>query len=215
MSRIAVATNVSSSKLVEQRQNAIIQAAIKVIKEKGYHNATVRDIGREAGLTQGTLYNYIRSKEDILYLVCKQAVTAYIDAINEAVEGVDDPMERILRIIHGTLDAMWEHQENILLVYQETHSLDRRYRKEIRDLGHVLTQTYLDLLTGHRKKHGLPDMDMTLLANILSFLPGIIALRRWELRGKASRAEIVAGIEKFLVQGLAGSLGEGKDPAGR
>lgn len=204
MSEIVVKANVGSDELVRQRQNAIIAAAIKVFNSKGYHDATVRDIGREAKLTQGTLYNYVRSKEDILYLVCNQAVSAYTEAITKVVDPSDDPMEMLLKVIRATLNVMWDHKENILLVYQETHSLDKKYRKRIQDLGHILTQTYLDILKQDSVRKRLPDINLDVLANILSFLPGIIALRGWEFRGKASRSEVIAGIEMFLVQGIRG-----------
>jgi AcrR family transcriptional regulator len=41
-----------------------------VFSEKGFHESTVRDIGRAARLTEGAIYNYVRGKEDILFLVC-------------------------------------------------------------------------------------------------------------------------------------------------
>ena len=63
--------------LVRQRRHALIEAAVRVFKEKGFHEATVRDIGRAAGMTQGTIYNYVASKEDILYLVCDRIVGEY------------------------------------------------------------------------------------------------------------------------------------------
>ena len=43
--------------LVREKREQLIAAAIRVFIEKGFHNATVRDIGRAAGMTQGTIYN--------------------------------------------------------------------------------------------------------------------------------------------------------------
>src|SRR5664279_4055120 len=63
--------------LVRERRELLVQAAIGVLLEKGFHNATVRDIGRAANMTQGTIYNYVRSKDDILYMVCDRIVSEY------------------------------------------------------------------------------------------------------------------------------------------
>ena len=63
--------------LVREKREQLIAAAIGVFIAKGFHNATVRDIGRAAGMTQGTIYNYVRSKDDILYLVCDRIVSEY------------------------------------------------------------------------------------------------------------------------------------------
>ena len=48
----------------------MIRAAVTLFKEKGFHRATTREIAKEAGFSIGTLYEYIRTKEDVLYLVC-------------------------------------------------------------------------------------------------------------------------------------------------
>jgi AcrR family transcriptional regulator len=75
-----VAANIKDRELVRDRRRQLVEAALAVFLRKGYHDTTVREIGREAGLTQGTIYNYVRSKGDILYLVCDEVVRAYQDA---------------------------------------------------------------------------------------------------------------------------------------
>ena len=48
----------------------MIKGAVTLFKEKGFHRTTTREIAKAAGFSIGTLYEYIRTKEDILYLVC-------------------------------------------------------------------------------------------------------------------------------------------------
>ncbi len=43
---------------------------LNLFQEKGFHRATTREIAKAAGFSIGTLYEYIRTKEDVLYLVC-------------------------------------------------------------------------------------------------------------------------------------------------
>jgi len=64
-----VKTRVKNPKLIDLRRRQIIKGAIQVFTAKGFHAATVREIADSAGLTMGSLYNYIRSKEDIIYMV--------------------------------------------------------------------------------------------------------------------------------------------------
>src|SRR5439155_25514719 len=78
---VAVTKN---SALVRDRRTQLVGAAIEVFAEKGFHATTVRDIGRASRLTQGTIYNYVRSKEDILFLVCDRIVTQYHDSVRRA-----------------------------------------------------------------------------------------------------------------------------------
>jgi len=53
-------------KIVEDRREQIINAAIHVFAEKGFARATNRDIAHEAGITTGLIYYYFKSKEDLL-----------------------------------------------------------------------------------------------------------------------------------------------------
>src|SRR6267378_1755195 len=79
--RVRVQASVRSQRKIQDRRAALVRAATEIFLKKGFHAATVREIGDAAGLTQGTIYNYVRSKDDILYLVCDEAITAYQDAV--------------------------------------------------------------------------------------------------------------------------------------
>ena len=50
----------------KEKYHAILDAALRVIAEHGYHNSQVARIAREAGVADGTIYLYFKNKEDIL-----------------------------------------------------------------------------------------------------------------------------------------------------
>ena len=54
-------------KVVEDRREQIIDAALRVFAQKGYSNSTNKDIAREAAITPGLIYYYFESKEALLY----------------------------------------------------------------------------------------------------------------------------------------------------
>ncbi|MCT6816112.1 MAG: TetR/AcrR family transcriptional regulator, partial [Lysinibacillus fusiformis] len=64
--RPQVQSTVKDENLIAIRREQMIQGAIKLFKEKGYHRATTREIAKAAGFSIGTLYEYIRTKEDVL-----------------------------------------------------------------------------------------------------------------------------------------------------
>jgi len=53
-------------KVVEDRQEQIIDAAMRVFAQKGFTRATNKDIAREAGITPGLIYHYFENKEALL-----------------------------------------------------------------------------------------------------------------------------------------------------
>src|SRR6266480_1708914 len=52
--------------LVTARRNQILDAATKVFAKKGFHLATIKDIAREAGIADGTIYNYFENKTALM-----------------------------------------------------------------------------------------------------------------------------------------------------
>ena len=65
-----------------------MDAAVKLFIDKGFHKTTTREIAREAGISTGLLYEYVSTKEDVLYLVC-DAIHAEVEhAVAEAVSRV-------------------------------------------------------------------------------------------------------------------------------
>ena len=52
--------------LIAARRNQILDAATKVFAEKGFHPATIKDIAREAGIADGTIYNYFENKTALM-----------------------------------------------------------------------------------------------------------------------------------------------------
>jgi AcrR family transcriptional regulator len=193
---------VRDTALISQRRNEIIQGALKVFKEKGFHVSTVRDIGDAAGLTQGTLYNYVRSKEDILFLVCDQLVQNYQDAVKAAISAETDPRKRLTSALRAVISTMEAHQEDLLLLYQEVHALER-------DALHAVLARVAEFVDGFARLleesegHGLIDFpDPDLGAEIITFLPLIVALRRWRLARYADPRRVTEGLVEFMSRGL-------------
>lgn len=198
--RVRVHATVKSQRKVQDRRAALVAAATKIFMKKGFHTATVREIGEAAGLTQGTIYNYVRSKDDILYLVCDEAITAYQDAVREALHGVER-QKRLQTMLPVLVDVIHRHQDHILLMYQVSHSLNRRALRAILGktaefnafAGRILTESLGD---------DIPGINRILATNILTFLPAILALRRWDLRDKVTVAEMKDGLTLFLARGF-------------
>ncbi len=71
-----------SSRLAAVRRDHILDAATRVFADKGYNGATVREVAREAGLADGTLYNYFDNKEALLFGI--------LDRLNETEQRQQD-----------------------------------------------------------------------------------------------------------------------------
>jgi TetR/AcrR family transcriptional regulator, cholesterol catabolism regulator len=196
-----IATVVRDKDLIAQRHDQIFRAASRVFITRGYHDATVRVIAREAGLSLGGLYAYIETKEDILYLVFDKLTTTLRDNMRHAIAGIDDPVEQIRAALRADLKTTEQFQDEILLMYQETKSLDRASRRAVlgREADYV---TFIEeiLTSGYRR--GVFKGDPRLAADAIAFLCSIVALRRWNLRTRFASAELQEGLVDFILRAL-------------
>ena len=188
--------------LVRERRETLINAAIKVFVEKGFHNATVRDIGRAANMTQGTIYNYVRSKDDILYMVCDRIVSEYNDQTRKALALAHDPVSRVRAAVRAISEVMYRHRREILLIYQDSHLLEPRSLRVILARVEEFIGMFERIITDAAKELNVRLPYPHLSANILTFLPVMIALRGWSLKDAVPQAQVIDQISEFVVKGL-------------
>lgn len=81
-----ILSSVKDQQLIKVRREQIIKGAIKLFKEKGFHKTTTREIASESGFSIGTLYEYIRTKEDVLFLVCDSIHEQVRERIAQAID---------------------------------------------------------------------------------------------------------------------------------
>jgi len=200
--RRKIETHVKDDALVEQRREEIIRAASKLFTEKGYHLTTIRDICKASGLGPGTLYNYIKKKEDILYLIYDKLTMMLSQCLVERVqEKSKDPVEQLNEALEKTIEIIWDYQDLILLMYQETASLDRESMHNIlkRESDYV---ALWEKILARGEKQGMIPKRNRLDANVITFLLAFIPLRRWNLRKKFQEQEIKTGLTDFIIRAV-------------
>jgi len=95
MEKREVLASVKDERLVEKRRTQMIKGAVTLFKEKGFHRTTTREIAKAAGFSIGTLYEYIRTKEDILYLVCDFIYDEVQEKLQKEIEQSDGTLESL------------------------------------------------------------------------------------------------------------------------
>jgi AcrR family transcriptional regulator len=197
-----VQTNIKNPERVEQQRSKIVKAAIKIVIEKGFHETSVREIGQAAGLTQGTLYNYVRSKGDILYLICDEVVTAYIGAVEKGIVRAPEGVSRTEAAIRALIEEMYQQQDLIFLIYRESHRLDRRALKAILSRMEQSFVVLDRLLADAAKETPLAVKNKRVAINILSYLPTLLIMRRWDLERHVPHRDAVDDLVKFMMRGF-------------
>ena len=77
------------------KRRHILEAAVEVFARAGFHKSRVADIAREADVADGTIYLYFKGKDDVLISIFEETMTEMIEAAEAALEGIDDPLDRL------------------------------------------------------------------------------------------------------------------------
>lgn len=107
----------SNHKATGDKRAAILRAAIQVFARNGYFNSKVADIARAAGVADGTVYLYFKSKEEILHSVFNQTMDEAIAAGRAEVANLTHPREKLQAIARNHL-ALLGADRDLAVVFQ-------------------------------------------------------------------------------------------------
>jgi AcrR family transcriptional regulator len=104
--------------LGEEKKDNLIEAALKLFEEQGYHATKVSDIVREAGVAQGTFYLYFKSKEDMFRSIAESCLEAIAVALQQdgGCKGTDE--EQYYGMIHRTLQTYYDNKTILKIIKQ-------------------------------------------------------------------------------------------------
>jgi len=204
-----VPTQIKNPDLVLERRRQIVDSTVHLFVEHGYHKTTTRMIAKAAGFSIGSLYEYVGSKEDVLYLVC-EAIHAEVErAVEEALSGSVRGKETLAEVIREyflVCDSMSDH---VLLMYQVTQFLPEKWQKRALENELRITEIFIQVLTRLSGKGDFPVLDektVKMLGHNISVLGHMWAFRRWDLGKNLTIEEYIKFQTDFV---LGNILGEG------
>ncbi len=197
-----IETIVKDQDLIGRRHTQICDAALRLFSRKGFHRTTVREIAEACGLGIGTLYSYIKAKEDILYLVYRRILETFEARMREATRGIADPRLQLKAALEETLRIYDESQDVVLLLYQESHALGRQALQSLFELDRTYVGSFREILErGNRAGH-FAVKEPHLLAVCILFLCAVWDLKRWNLQGYTLET-MIENLTTFILNGIS------------
>ena len=93
------------------RKTEIINCAAKLFKEKGYSAVTMRDIAQAMDIKAASLYNHIKSKQEILVLIVIEIAEEFTNTINEIVLSKSTTIQKLEKVIQLHIDITIRNPE--------------------------------------------------------------------------------------------------------
>lgn len=137
-----MARQVSSTKIVTDKREAILRAAIKVFAQKGYFSSKVADVASEAGIADGTVYLYFKSKDEILHSIFDRAMDEFIAEGKRELENISDVKDKLRRIATLHLEKLGADRD-LAIVFQVELRGSTKFMEEFSAAGFA---GYLDII---------------------------------------------------------------------
>ena len=186
------------------KEQAILDAAVKVFAQHGYHRAKISSVADQAGVATGSVYLYYDNKEDILLTIFNRLWTELTDGLRIIVKRSDiDPLQKLDLVIDTLFDLFIANPALASVFVNEQHHLIKDKR------GNIAKQydDFLDLAEdiireGVRKNKFNPDVDIKLFRH---FITGGLrsVLRQWSEQSHAlTLHRLRQNVKYFIKHGL-------------
>ncbi|HXJ83399.1 MAG TPA: TetR/AcrR family transcriptional regulator [Candidatus Methylomirabilis sp.] len=125
----------------------ILQAALQVFAEKGYHRAAVDDIVRASGTSKGAVYHHFPNKEALFLALVDELSARLATAVTTAIQASQGAVSKVEAALQAGLQTFARHRELARILLLEPVSLGRAYeakRAEVHGRFAALIHVYLD-----------------------------------------------------------------------
>ena len=130
----------------DEKLESILRTAARIFAEKGYHQASIRDIARATGVSLSGLYYYFDSKEELLFLIQDHAFGTLLANLERNLEGVSEPHRRLRMVMENHLRYFVDAKAEMKVLSHESESLTGDYRRQVNAKKRRLTEIAMETL---------------------------------------------------------------------
>jgi AcrR family transcriptional regulator len=182
-------------------EDALLDAAARLFRRKGFEATTVRDVARAAGMLPGSLHYRYPTKTSLLLSLMKRGVERDLASVRAAIAGSDEPLERIRLALRARLRLLLSRGDTVYVLLYDWRSLAGRERDEMIRLRDEYEAFWKGLLDAAARTGRLrPDLDLTLLR---LFVFGAVnwVVQWYSPRGARTPEQIADAFWEFMALG--------------
>jgi AcrR family transcriptional regulator len=182
----------------------LLDAAAALFSQKGYAASSTREIAGILGIRKASLYYHIENKEDLLYAICKSSLGQIRTDVSAALEGVQEPLERIRTLVRAHIKNLVQNQIAHSVAVGEMRVLSGARLKEVislRDAYEDLVRTVLQ----DARKAGVLREDVPVKYLCLILLGLLNRVEMWYRRDGALSPDQLARVFEAIFLSGAGA----------
>jgi AcrR family transcriptional regulator len=187
---------------VVRGRKRLVKASVKLFRANSYHATSVGDVAREAGISVGAVYLYIKTKSDLLVLLFNDVVEEYQKRVYLISELDGTATEKLAASIREYYTVLDKHHAKTEIMYHEYGSMDSDVRAYIRSVEEDLEASLNKILLNGMESGEFAQVDPRLCARNILWLGHMWALNRGGVRSQMSIDEFIAAQTAFFFAAL-------------
>ena len=184
----------------QDKRRKILKNAARIFAKKGYEKSSLEEIAARLKLSKGSLYHYIKSKDELLYLIQLQAIEEAIATVNQILEKESDPVKKLYRVIKGYIKTLTQNHVIGALRQQEL-ILPQKWRSRIIEARDTLESIIQGIVEAGMESGDFEISDSKMAC--LSTFGVLNSVIRWySPQGRLSVDEIGEFVADFVLRGF-------------
>ena len=131
-----------NTKEKNDKYHRILEAAVRIFAKQGFHQSTVAQIAKEAGVADGTIYLYFKNKDDILVQFFSYRTKQVFEQFQAEVDRAANSLGKLRNLIRRHLEEFQKDRDGAIVYQVETHQYNRLAEAQIKEMSKM----YLDLV---------------------------------------------------------------------
>ncbi|MCD6297986.1 MAG: TetR/AcrR family transcriptional regulator, partial [Deltaproteobacteria bacterium] len=190
----------------KDKEALIFRAALKTIKEKGYHKARMSDIAREAGISYGLVYHYFNNKEDLFDAILNRWWDGLFRLLADVNEGDYDVYQKLRHIIDYFLETYQSEPEMVnIFITEISRSTTNLTSSRLDCFKKSMSLTEAVIAEGQKRKVLRTDikaryLTYMFLGAVETFLSTMVLVDQ-KIKGNAQKERITKSILEVFLNG--------------
>ena len=183
------------------KKGLILQRAATMFRERGFAASSMRDLAETVGIEAASLYNHIRSKNEILEAICFEVANLFNEKMQEVESSRQHAINKIESILRFHIDQMIDNYEKVIVTDREWRHLDEPYRTNFQTQRRHYRKRVAAIIEEGIHKGEIRRIDAP--TAVLVMLHAVNGIESWHRsQAKISADELSQNMIRILIDGL-------------
>jgi TetR/AcrR family transcriptional regulator, cholesterol catabolism regulator len=192
---------IKTTKDSTSKKEIILEKAASIFKEKGFKAASMRELADAVGVEAASLYNHIKSKNDLLNIICFDVANTYNEKMNEVEASDCMPIKKIELLLRHHIFGMVNNFEQVYVSDREWKHLDNPYLNNLQNQRRTYRKRFAAIIEQGIANKEFKKIDAS--TTVLIMLHAIGGIESWHRSShKISGKDLEEHMITFFIDGL-------------